>query len=86
MVGSTDHEGNKTHNPSQFVLNTHVRGHSLRKGSEGGRGVGKISKYSYLGEGGQTHSYVIFSKSLFYIRNCAVKWFGRDHISFASGR
>ena len=30
--------------------------------------------------------YVIFSKSIFYIRNRAVKWFGRDHISFASGR
>ena len=37
-------------------------------------------------EGGQTHSHVIFSKSIFYIRNRAVKWFGRDHISFASGR
>ena len=36
--------------------------------------------------GGQTHSYVIFSKSIFYIRNRAVKWFDRDHISFASGR
>ena len=31
---------------------------------------------------GQTHSYVIFSKSIFYIRNHAVKWFGKDHISF----
>ena len=53
-------------------------------------GVGKISTYSYFEEGfeegGQTHSYVIFSKSIFYIRNRAVKWFGRDHISFASGR
>ena len=39
-----------------------------------------------LGRGGQTHSYVIFSKSIFYIRNRAVKWFGRDHISFAYGR
>ena len=38
------------------------------------------------GGGGQTHSYVIFSKSIFYIRNHAVKWFGRDFISFASGR
>ena len=35
--------------------------------------------------GDQTHSYVIFSKSIFYIRNRAVKWFVRD-ISFASGR
>ena len=42
--------------------------------------VGKISTYSYLKEGGQTHSYVIFSKSIFVIRNRAVKWFGRDHI------
>jgi hypothetical protein len=47
-----------------------------------GRGGGKISTYSYLGEGGQTYSYVIFSKSIFYIRNRAVKCFGRDHISF----
>ena len=48
------------------------------------RGVGKISTSSYfgLGRGGQTHSYVIFSKSIFYIRNCEVKWFGRDHVSF----
>ena len=38
------------------------------------------------GEGrGQIHSYVIFSMSIFYIRNGMVKWFGRDHISFASG-
>ena len=52
-----------------------------------GEGVGKISTYSYLeGEGGQIHSYVIFYKSIFYIRNRAVKWFGREHISFASGR
>ena len=35
---------------------------------EGG-GVGKICTYPYLGEEGQTHSYVIFSKSIFYIRN-----------------
>ena len=49
--------------------------------------VGKISTYSYFGGGeGQTLSYVIFSNSKFYIRNSAVKWFGRDHISFASGR
>ena len=60
--------------------------HSLRKGPEGG-GIGKISTYSYFGRGeAQTHSYVIFSKSLFYIRNRAVKWFGKDHISFTSGR
>ena len=38
------------------------------------------------GGGSQTHSYVIFSKSIFYIRNRAVKWFGKDHISFASER
>ena len=35
---------------------------------------------------GRTHSYEIFSKTIFYIRNRAVKWFGRDDISFASGR
>ena len=39
-----------------------------------------------LGRGGETHSDVIFSKSIFYIRNRALKLFGRDHISFASGR
>ena len=39
-----------------------------------------------LWAGGQTHSYVIFLKTIFYIRNRAVKWFSRDHISFASGR
>ena len=33
-----------------------------------------------LGGWGQTHSYVIFSKSIFYIRNRTFKWFGRDHI------
>ena len=31
-----------------------------------GGGVGKISTYSYFGGRGQTHSYVIFSKSIFY--------------------
>ena len=36
--------------------------------------------------GGEAHSYVIFSKSIFYISNRAVKLFGKDHISFASGR
>ena len=61
--------------------------HCLRKGPEGEGGVGKISTYSYFGEGVvQTHSYVIFSMSMFYNRNHAVKCFGRDHISFASGR
>ena len=35
-----------------------------------------------LGGGGQTHSNVIFSKSIFYIRNRSVEWFGRDDISF----
>ena len=45
--------------------------------------VGKISTYSYFGgRGGQTNSYLIFSKLIFYIINRAVKWFGRDHISF----
>ena len=48
----------------------------VRVSREGG--VGKISTYSYFG--GATHSYVIFSKSIFYIRNRAVKWFGKDHI------
>ena len=44
---------------------THIRGHSLIKGPEGGGGVGKISTYSYLGgKGVKTHSYVIFSKSI----------------------
>ena len=28
-----------------------------------------------VGQGGQTHSYIIFFKSIFYIRNRAVKWF-----------
>ena len=38
----------------------------------GGGGVRKISIYSYFeGGGGQTHSYVIFSKSIFFIRNRA---------------
>ena len=52
-------------------------------------GFGKIFTwtYSYFGGGrGQTHSYVIFSKSIFYIRNRVVKWFGRYHILFESGR
>ena len=35
---------------------------------------------------GSTHSSVMFSKSIFCIRNRAVKGFGKDHISFASGR
>ena len=52
-----------------------------------GGGIGKIFTYSYFREeGGQIHSYIIFSKSIFYIKNCTAKWFGRDHISFASGR
>ena len=34
-------------------------------------GIGKIS--TYFEEGGQNHSYIIFSKSIFYIRNSAVK-------------
>ena len=53
------------------------------------REVGGLEKSLHtvtLGGGGQTQSYVIFSKSIFYIRNRVVKWFGRDHISFASGR
>ena len=32
--------------------------------------------------GGQTHSYLIFSKSIFYIRNREVKWFRRDELYF----
>ena len=45
--------------------------------------VGKISTYSYfVGGEGQTHSYVIFPKWICYIRNRAVKLFGREHISF----
>ena len=31
--------------------------------------VGKISTYSYFGGGSNWDSYVIFSKSIFYIRN-----------------
>ena len=59
------------------------KGPFIRKDPEGGGRVGKISTYSYFGGGkGQIHSYVIFPKSIFYIRNRAVKWFGRDHISF----
>ena len=46
------------------------------------RGGGlKISTYSYFGCG-QTNSYVIFSKSIFYIIDRPVKWFSRDHNSF----
>ena len=46
----------------------------VRAPREGGL---KISTYSYFGEGGQTHSYVIFSKSIFYIRNYTeVVWQG----------
>ena len=60
-----------------------IRDHSLiTLGSRGGRGW-KNFYILVLWEGGvQTHSYEIFSKSIFYIRNRAVKWFGRDHISF----
>ena len=35
----------------------------------------------FLGES-QIYSYVIFSKSIFYSRDRAVKWFGRNHFSF----
>ena len=50
-----------------------------------GGGLEKTLHTLTLG-GGQTRSYVIFSKSIFYIRNRAVKEFGRGHIPFASGR
>ena len=44
-------------------------------------GIGKISTYSYFGVGGgQTHSYVIFSKSIFYFKNRAVWWFDSNKI------
>ena len=64
-----------SHLPSQFRI-------SVRVPREG-----ELEKSPHtLTLGGQTHSYVIFSNSIFCIRNCAVKWFGRDHISFGSGR
>ena len=47
-----------------------------------GEGLEKSLHTLTFGRRGQIHSYVIFSKSIFYIRNRAVKWFGRDHISF----
>ena len=47
-----------------------------------GREFEKFLHTLTLGGGGQTQSYVIFSKSIFYIRNHAVKWFGRESISF----
>ena len=47
---------------------------------------GPLINYISVPREGQTHSYIIFSKLIFYIRNCRVKCFGRDHISFASGR
>ena len=50
--------------------------------SRGGEGLEKSLHTSTWGGGGQTHSYVIFSKWIFYISNRAVKWFGRDHVSF----
>ena len=43
---------------------------------ERGGGLDKSLHTFTFGEGGQTHSYVIFSKSIFYIRNRAVLWFG----------
>ena len=50
------------------------KGHSLRKGSEGvGEGWKILNILLLWGVRGQTHSYVIFSKSIFYIRNRAVK-------------
>ena len=52
---------------------------------EKGGGLERSLHTLTLGRGGQTHPHVIFSKSI-YIRNRAVKWFGRDDISFAFGR
>ena len=59
------------------------RGHSLnyvRVLREGG--LEDLYILFLWGGGGQTHSYIIFSKSIFYIRNRMIKWFGRVHISF----
>ena len=52
----------------------------LRVPRERGGGVGKISTYSYFGGRGSNP----FVRNIFQadIRNRAVKWFGRDHISF----
>ena len=57
-------------------------GHSLiTQGSRGTGGRGWKKLYILLLWGwGQTHSYVTFSKSMFYIRNHDVKWFSKDHI------
>ena len=56
--------------------------HYLHKGLERGRGWKNLDILTYFGGGGgQTYSYIIFSKSIFYIRNRAVKWIARDHIS-----
>ena len=64
----------------------YLRGHSLiTYWFRGRRGGGKYLHTFTLGLAeGQTHSYIIFSKSIFYIRNREGKWLGRDHISFAS--
>ena len=57
----------------------------LRKNRGGG--LEKSLHTLTLGSRDQTDSYVIFFKSIFYIRNRVVMWFGRDqNISFASGR
>ena len=64
-------------------LSSIVRDRSLiTYGSRGGEGLEKSLHTITLREGGQIPSYVIFCKSIFYIRNRAVTWFGRDHISF----
>jgi hypothetical protein len=47
----------------------------IRVSREEGRGFWKISTYSYFGERRSHHSYIIFSKSIFYIRNQVV-WQG----------
>ena len=55
-------------------------------GPEGGGGLEKSLHNLTLGRGVKPILKVIFSKSIVYIRNSAVKCFGRDYISFASGR
>ena len=44
--------------------------------------VGKISTHSYFGEEVKPYLTYILQSQYCVIRNCAVKWFGRDHISF----
>ena len=69
-----------------YCVLKYIRGHSLiTLRVSTGEGLEK-KLHTLTLRGGHAHSYVIFSKSIFYIRNRAVKWFGRDYISFASGR